>query len=58
MLRLFLLLVLGHFIAAWAILFKFHLFRMLALVPCTDVIFLTAYCALESDVVSSHEITS
>lgn len=41
-------------VAARAVLLDFHLFSMLTLISCTDVVFFTTLRALKSDVVSRH----
>ena len=46
----------SHLIATWAVLLDFHLFCMLTLVSCTDVIFLVTYSTLECDIFSMHDV--
>ncbi len=41
-------------IASRAVLFDFHLFSMLPLISCADVVFFTAFRALECDILSWH----
>ena len=43
-----------YFIAARAILFDLHLFRVLALISSTDVIFFATLTALECNIFSGH----
>ena len=53
-LRLFLLLMQCNFVAARAVLLDLHLFGMLALISCTNVVFFTTHRALKSNIVSRH----
>lgn len=46
----------SHLIAAWAVLLDFHLFCMLTLVSCTDVVFFLTYSTLECNVFSRHDV--
>ena len=57
-LGLFLLLVQSHLVAARAVLLDFHLFGMLALIPCSDVVFFLAFRTSERNVFSWHDHTS
>lgn len=41
-------------VAARAVLLDFHLFGMLTLISCTNVVFFTTHRALKSDIVSRH----
>ena len=44
----------SHLLATWAVLLDFHLFSMLTLVSCTDVVFFTTFTALKCNIVSWH----
>ena len=55
--RLLLFFVLSHFVAFRAVFLDGHTFRMLFLVTGTDVVFIAANRALESDTIS-HAVSS
>lgn len=44
----------SYLVAARTVFLDFHLFRMLTLIPCADVVLFTAFCALESNIFSGH----
>ena len=46
----------SHLIAAWAVLLDFHLFSMLTLVSCTDVVFFLTDSTLECNIFSRHDV--